>query len=216
MGDKDIGFESNGTREHIPNLEVVILDGHHFIQQERAQEVSTKSFPLQVFRTLSRIIYLKLIVSPMWTGMRFTHFLDLITTIVKWTAMSKLHFRLHKDCIKDASAEMGFNNILGRCFHHQSIAMHIYMAVNFYFPTRSSLLKMNVLCLCISIINENWVNIPVVSVHFLNLQNNKIIVDGSYNEEYKGSTEDSTNKSHRWEGEKWWRNKMSVGLSGLL
>lgn len=65
VGDKDIGFESNGTREHIPNLQVVILDGHHFIQQERAQEVSTKSFPLQVFRTLSRIIYLKLIVSPM-------------------------------------------------------------------------------------------------------------------------------------------------------
>lgn len=41
----------------------------------------------------------------------------------------------------------------------------------------------------------------MVSVHFLNLQNNKIIVDGSYNEEYKGSTEESTNKSHRWEGE---------------
>lgn len=122
----------------------------------------------------------------MWTGMRFTHFLDLITTIVKWTAMSKLHFRLHNDCIKDASAEMGFNNILVRCFYHHSIAMHIYMAVNFYFPTRSSLLKMNVLCLCISIINENWINIPVVSVHFFNLQNNKIIVDGSYNEEYKG------------------------------
>ena len=46
-GDKDIGFES--TREYVtgdifkqlvPNLEVVILDGHHFIQQERAQEVS--------------------------------------------------------------------------------------------------------------------------------------------------------------------------------
>lgn len=49
VGDKDIGFECNGTREYVtgdvfkryvPNLEVVILDGHHFIQQERAQEVS--------------------------------------------------------------------------------------------------------------------------------------------------------------------------------
>lgn len=67
--------------------------------------------------------------------------------------------------------------ILVRCFYHHSIAMHIYMVVNFYSPTRSCLLKMNVLCLCISIINENWTNIPVVSVHFLNLQNNKIIVE---------------------------------------
>lgn len=49
VGDKDTGFECNGTREYVtgdvfkryvPNLEVVILDGHHFIQQERAQEVS--------------------------------------------------------------------------------------------------------------------------------------------------------------------------------
>ncbi|XP_071913558.1 epoxide hydrolase 1 isoform X2 [Coffea arabica] len=48
VGNKDIGFDS-GTREYIegnvfkslvPNHEVVILDGHHFIQQERAQEVS--------------------------------------------------------------------------------------------------------------------------------------------------------------------------------
>ncbi|XP_050292271.1 uncharacterized protein LOC126733128 [Quercus robur] len=49
IGDKDIGFESIGTREYVtgdvfkrfvPNLEVVIIDGHHFIQQEKAQEVS--------------------------------------------------------------------------------------------------------------------------------------------------------------------------------
>jgi pimeloyl-ACP methyl ester carboxylesterase len=46
---KDHGFESIGIREYVtgkvfkgfvPNLEVVILDGHHFIQQEKAQEVS--------------------------------------------------------------------------------------------------------------------------------------------------------------------------------
>lgn len=50
VGDKDIGFEANGTREYVegemfrsivPNLEVVILDGgHHFIQQEKAEKVS--------------------------------------------------------------------------------------------------------------------------------------------------------------------------------
>ncbi|GLT82712.1 hypothetical protein SLE2022_010700 [Rubroshorea leprosula] len=49
LGDKDIGFEVNGTRQYVagetlrsfvPNLEVVILDGHHFIQQEKHQQVS--------------------------------------------------------------------------------------------------------------------------------------------------------------------------------
>ncbi|XP_059623556.1 uncharacterized protein LOC132266644 [Cornus florida] len=49
VGDKDIGFDCGGTKEYIqgdvfkslvPNLEVVILDGHHFIHQEKAQEVS--------------------------------------------------------------------------------------------------------------------------------------------------------------------------------
>lgn len=49
VGDKDIGFEILGTREYVkgsvlkslvPDLEVVILDGHHFIHQEKAQEVS--------------------------------------------------------------------------------------------------------------------------------------------------------------------------------
>ncbi|XP_057952886.1 uncharacterized protein LOC131146998 [Malania oleifera] len=50
VGNKDIGFDS-GTRAYIegdefqkvvPNLEMVILDGHHFIQQEKAQEVSNE------------------------------------------------------------------------------------------------------------------------------------------------------------------------------
>lgn len=49
MGDKDIGFEGGGIREYIegntfknlvPNHQVVILDGHHFIQQERHEQVS--------------------------------------------------------------------------------------------------------------------------------------------------------------------------------
>jgi pimeloyl-ACP methyl ester carboxylesterase len=49
VGNKDIGFDCGGTREYlqgatfkslVPNNEVVILDGHHFIHQERAQEVS--------------------------------------------------------------------------------------------------------------------------------------------------------------------------------
>ncbi|KAK6924419.1 Alpha/beta hydrolase fold-1 [Dillenia turbinata] len=51
IGDKDIGFEECGTREYIeggmfkslvPNLDVVVLDGHHFIHQEKAQEVSAE------------------------------------------------------------------------------------------------------------------------------------------------------------------------------
>lgn len=48
IGDKDIGFESGGTKEYmqgifkslVPNSEVVILDGHHFIHQEKPQLVS--------------------------------------------------------------------------------------------------------------------------------------------------------------------------------
>lgn len=52
VGDKDIGFESNGTREHIPNLEVVILDGRHFIQQERAQEVSDEILSFASFQDI--------------------------------------------------------------------------------------------------------------------------------------------------------------------
>ncbi|KAL6993503.1 hypothetical protein U1Q18_011618 [Sarracenia purpurea var. burkii] len=49
VGDKDIGFEFGGTKEYIqggifkrlvPNNEVVVIDGHHFIHQEKAQQVS--------------------------------------------------------------------------------------------------------------------------------------------------------------------------------
>ncbi|KAK9265963.1 hypothetical protein L1049_003487 [Liquidambar formosana] len=48
-GDKDYGFESEGAKEYVeggvfkkfvPNSEVIILDGHHFIHQEKAQQVS--------------------------------------------------------------------------------------------------------------------------------------------------------------------------------
>ncbi|XP_048334922.2 uncharacterized protein LOC107424574 [Ziziphus jujuba] len=49
-GDKDIGFEAFGTKEFVkgdvfksfvPNLEVVIIpDGHHFINQEKPQQIS--------------------------------------------------------------------------------------------------------------------------------------------------------------------------------
>ncbi|KAK7360100.1 hypothetical protein VNO77_02076 [Canavalia gladiata] len=49
VGDKEIAFESGGIKDYVksdifkslvPNLEVVILDGHHFIHQEKAQQVS--------------------------------------------------------------------------------------------------------------------------------------------------------------------------------
>lgn len=49
VGDKDVGFLSFGTKDYIngekfkelvPNLEVVVIDGHHFIQQEKAEQVS--------------------------------------------------------------------------------------------------------------------------------------------------------------------------------
>ncbi|KAA8547434.1 hypothetical protein F0562_003702 [Nyssa sinensis] len=49
VGDKDIGYDCGGTKEYIkgnvfkslvPDIDVVILDGHHFIQQEKAQQVS--------------------------------------------------------------------------------------------------------------------------------------------------------------------------------
>lgn len=48
-GDKDVGFQNGGTKDFVegdifkslvPNLEVVILDGHHYIHQEKAQIVS--------------------------------------------------------------------------------------------------------------------------------------------------------------------------------
>lgn len=49
VGNKDIGFDCGGIREYIegnifknlvPDLEIAILDGHHFIQQEKPDEVS--------------------------------------------------------------------------------------------------------------------------------------------------------------------------------
>ncbi|KAJ0974191.1 hypothetical protein J5N97_016156 [Dioscorea zingiberensis] len=63
VGNKDVGFQSYGTEEFItsgafkdlvPNLEVVIIDGHHFIQQERADKVTNEilsfldSFPKDI------------------------------------------------------------------------------------------------------------------------------------------------------------------------
>jgi len=51
VGNKDIGFDVGGTKEYlqgatfkslVPNNEVVILDRHHFIHQEKAQEVSNE------------------------------------------------------------------------------------------------------------------------------------------------------------------------------
>ncbi|KAF8410544.1 hypothetical protein HHK36_003075 [Tetracentron sinense] len=49
VGDKDVGIQSFGTKDYIeggvfkslvPNLEVVTINGHHFIQQENAEEVT--------------------------------------------------------------------------------------------------------------------------------------------------------------------------------
>ncbi|KAK6946294.1 Alpha/beta hydrolase fold-1 [Dillenia turbinata] len=49
VGDKDLGFQSFGTKDYInggglksfvPDLEVLVIDGHHFIQQEKAKEVT--------------------------------------------------------------------------------------------------------------------------------------------------------------------------------
>ena len=51
VGDKDVGFVSFGTRdcidgeifkELVPNVEVVVIDGHHFTQQEKAGQVSNE------------------------------------------------------------------------------------------------------------------------------------------------------------------------------
>uniref|UniRef100_A0A2P2JPG5 Epoxide hydrolase 2 n=1 Tax=Rhizophora mucronata TaxID=61149 RepID=A0A2P2JPG5_RHIMU len=49
VGDKDVGFQSFGTKDYVsgemfrnlvPNLEVLVIDGHHFIQREKAALVS--------------------------------------------------------------------------------------------------------------------------------------------------------------------------------
>ncbi|XP_059653747.1 uncharacterized protein LOC132300598 isoform X1 [Cornus florida] len=53
VGDKDMGFHSFGTKDYIereeyekdqlvPNIEVVVIDGGHFIQQERAEQVTNE------------------------------------------------------------------------------------------------------------------------------------------------------------------------------
>ncbi|KAL4199803.1 hypothetical protein AMTRI_Chr03g146670 [Amborella trichopoda] len=58
VGNKDFGFEAYRTRdyvlgstfkEYVPNLEVVIIDGHHFIQQEKAEQVNDEI--LSFFKT---------------------------------------------------------------------------------------------------------------------------------------------------------------------
>lgn len=50
-GDKDIGTHSFGTEQYIksgrfksivPDLEVTIIDGHHFLQQEQAERVNSE------------------------------------------------------------------------------------------------------------------------------------------------------------------------------
>ncbi|KAF0914496.1 hypothetical protein E2562_028975 [Oryza meyeriana var. granulata] len=50
-GDKDIGLKSFGTEQFVrsgafksfvPNLEVVIIEGHHFLQQEQAERVNSE------------------------------------------------------------------------------------------------------------------------------------------------------------------------------
>lgn len=48
LGDKDIGYESftkgyiegDVMKTLVPDIQVVILEGHHFIQQEKPQQVS--------------------------------------------------------------------------------------------------------------------------------------------------------------------------------
>ncbi|XP_023920756.1 uncharacterized protein LOC112032217 [Quercus suber] len=51
VGDKDVGFHSFGTKDYVegeefktlvPNLKVVIIDGHHYIQQEKAEQVTNE------------------------------------------------------------------------------------------------------------------------------------------------------------------------------
>lgn len=51
VGNKDTGYESFGTRDYIQGeefrsfvteLEVVVIDGHHFIHQEKAEQVTTE------------------------------------------------------------------------------------------------------------------------------------------------------------------------------
>lgn len=50
-GNKDVGVESFGTgryiesgafQSNVPNLEVAIIEGHHYIQQEQAERVTSE------------------------------------------------------------------------------------------------------------------------------------------------------------------------------
>jgi len=50
-GDKDTGFQSFGIEKYIksgefnsnvPDLEVTIIEGHHFLQQEQAERVNSE------------------------------------------------------------------------------------------------------------------------------------------------------------------------------
>uniref|UniRef100_A0A0A9AUI8 AB hydrolase-1 domain-containing protein n=1 Tax=Arundo donax TaxID=35708 RepID=A0A0A9AUI8_ARUDO len=51
LGEKDIGLRSFGTQQYVksgglktsvPDLEVVIIEGHHFLQQEQAERVNSE------------------------------------------------------------------------------------------------------------------------------------------------------------------------------
>ncbi|XP_068634998.1 uncharacterized protein [Aristolochia californica] len=62
VGDKDVGFESYRIRDYVlgdairsavPNIETVIIDGHHFIQQEKAEQVTEEI--LSFFSQLSKL-----------------------------------------------------------------------------------------------------------------------------------------------------------------
>lgn len=60
VGDKDMGFQSFGTKAYIegqqfkslvPNVEVLVIDGHHFIHQEKAEQVTLEI--LSFFKKIS-------------------------------------------------------------------------------------------------------------------------------------------------------------------
>ncbi|GMN55737.1 hypothetical protein TIFTF001_024857 [Ficus carica] len=60
VGDKDLGFQSFGTKAYIegqqfknlvPDVEVIVIDGHHFIHQEKAEQVTLEI--LSFFKNIS-------------------------------------------------------------------------------------------------------------------------------------------------------------------
>lgn len=65
VGDKDIGFEPMVRENIFLTLKLLFQTVTISSNKKELKRSPTKSFPLQVFRTLSRIIFLKLIVSPM-------------------------------------------------------------------------------------------------------------------------------------------------------